>query len=94
MKQTRRKFTAEFKTKVVLEALSERLTIIELAQKYEIHPNQLSLWKKEFLKNTPEVFTQADKQDKNKEDFEQQSEHLRFTRSISYVFVVCAGLWA
>ena len=33
MKRTRRKFSAEFKTKVVLEALSKRLTLTELAQK-------------------------------------------------------------
>ncbi|HHE08008.1 MAG TPA: IS3 family transposase, partial [Chlorobaculum parvum] len=39
MKRTRRKFSAEFKTKVVLEVLSERLTLTELAQKHEIHPN-------------------------------------------------------
>jgi len=76
MRQTRRKFTAEFKTKVVLEALSERLTLSELAQKHEIHPNQLSLWKREFLENAPGVFTRADKLDKNKEDYEQQSEQL------------------
>lgn len=42
MKRSRRKFSAEFKTKVVLEALSERLTASELAQKYEIHPNQIA----------------------------------------------------
>jgi transposase-like protein len=40
MKQTRRKFTPEFKTKVVLEALSERLSLTELAQKHELHPTR------------------------------------------------------
>lgn len=37
---TRRKFTPKFKTKVVLEALKERHSLAELAQKYEIHPQR------------------------------------------------------
>jgi transposase len=43
-KQSRRKFTADFKTKVVLEALKERSTIEELSKKHEIHPTQIN-WK-------------------------------------------------
>ncbi|MDZ7604641.1 MAG: transposase [Cyclobacteriaceae bacterium] len=39
---TRRKFTSKFKTKVVLETLKEQQTTAELAQKYELHPQQLS----------------------------------------------------
>ena len=46
----------DFKTKVVLEALSERLTATELAQKYELHPNQIAQWKREFLDHAAEVF--------------------------------------
>ncbi|MDT9547428.1 MAG: transposase [Chlorobium phaeovibrioides] len=64
MKRTHRKFSAEFKTKVVLEALRERFTLTELAQKHEIHPNQITLWKREFLKKAPEVFSRADKAQK------------------------------
>ena len=56
MKKTRRKFTAAFKTKVVLEALKERQTLSELAQKYELHPNQISAWKQEFLSMAVHVF--------------------------------------
>jgi len=41
---------------VVLEALKERQTINELAQIYEIHPNQISMWKKEFLANADKIF--------------------------------------
>lgn len=52
----RRKFSATFKTKVVLEALKERQTIEELARKYELHPTQISSWKKEFLDNVNRVF--------------------------------------
>ena len=56
IKQTRRKFTAEFKTKVVLEALKERQTIEFLEKTYELHPNQITTWKKEFLSKASGVF--------------------------------------
>jgi transposase len=55
-KQSRRKFTAEFKTKVVLESLKERSSIEELALKYEVHPTQINTWKREFLSKASEVF--------------------------------------
>jgi len=53
---TRRKFTSKFKTKVVLEVLKERATLAELAQKYELTPQQLSTWKREFLDGAEQVF--------------------------------------
>ena len=46
---SRKKYTTKFKTKVVLEALKERESAAELAQKYELHPSQISTWKQEFL---------------------------------------------
>jgi transposase-like protein len=49
MKKTRRKFSREFKAKVAIESIRERLTLAELAQKFEIHPNQISKWKQEFM---------------------------------------------
>ena len=52
----RRNFSAKFKTKIVLEALSERQTITELAQKHKLHPNQISRWKQEFLSGAETVF--------------------------------------
>ena len=55
-KRNRRNFSADFKTKVVLEALKERNTIEELAKKYELHPNQVTNWKKEFLDQASTVF--------------------------------------
>lgn len=56
MKRTRRKFSSKFKTKLVLEVLKEQETIQELASKYEVHPNQISTWKNEFLSNASSVF--------------------------------------
>lgn len=72
MKKSRRKFSADFKTKVVLEALSERLTATELAQKYELHPNQIAQWKREFLDHAAEVFKTGKKdQRQSQEDVSQ-----------------------
>lgn len=61
---SRRKFTSEFKFKVVLEALSERYTIQELGRKYEIHPTQITNWRSQFLKNGEAVFDRPVKDSK------------------------------
>jgi transposase len=52
----KRKFTAKFKTKVVLETLKEVSTLAELAQKYKLAPSQISTWKKDFLSGAEQVF--------------------------------------
>ena len=67
-KQSRRKFTADFKSKVVIEALKERSTIEELAKKYEVHPTQINTWKREFLGKASSLFSDKnEQQNKQKE---------------------------
>lgn len=66
----RRKFTSKFKTKVVLEVLSERFTVQELARKHELHPNQISKWKSEFLANAEQVFDGSGKSETSEEEVE------------------------
>jgi len=56
MRKTRRKFTSEFKAKVAIEAIKERYTLSELAEKFEIHPTQIAGWKREFLSNASAAF--------------------------------------
>jgi transposase len=73
-KRSRRKFTADFKAKVVLEALKERSTIEELARKYELHPTQINTWKREAVANMAAVFS-AEKAEGAVES-EQQTEKL------------------
>jgi transposase-like protein len=57
MTTTRRKFSKEFKAKVVLESLKERETLESLAKKYELQPNQISIWKSQAMKNFSNVFS-------------------------------------
>lgn len=52
----RRKFKSEFKAKVAIESIKEQKTIEEICKKYELHPTQVNLWKKEFLANAPSLF--------------------------------------
>lgn len=59
MKRKRRKFSAAFKAKVAIEALKERQTLSELAERFELHPNQISQWKLAFLENSESVFDQG-----------------------------------
>ena len=47
--RTRRRFTAEFKAKVALEAIQGQRTIAELATKHELHPTQIAAWKREAV---------------------------------------------
>jgi transposase-like protein len=50
-KQTRRKFTPEFKARVALEAIKGQMTLAELAQKFEVNSVMISRWKTEAIEN-------------------------------------------
>jgi len=68
MKRTRRKFSVSFKAKVAIEAIKERSSLQELASKYELHPNQISSWKREFLDNASLAFdSKPEKEDSTTE---------------------------
>jgi transposase len=56
MPRTRRRFDSAFKAKVAVEAIRELKTISEIAQQYKVHPNQVTLWKKQLLAQAAEVF--------------------------------------
>ena len=52
----------------VLEAVKGEFSITELASKYEVHPNQISNWKKQFLKNISVVFDSSKKRAKEESE--------------------------
>ena len=63
MTQKRRRFTAAFKARVVRAALREDKTLAQLAKEYQVHPNQITEWKRQALEALPEVFGRKRKQE-------------------------------
>lgn len=61
MGRKRRTFTDRFKAKVAIEAVKGVKTLNELASEYQVHPNQISDWKKQLLSNAPELFASGKK---------------------------------
>ena len=59
----RRKFSAEFKGKVALAAIREDRTLAELAGQYQVHPHQVTAWKRQALAVLPEAFSRKRDQD-------------------------------
>jgi transposase len=56
MARTRRRFDGKFKSRVALEAIRGLKTISEIARQYKVHPNQVTMWKKQLLEGAEDVF--------------------------------------
>jgi len=59
MGKPRRSFTADFKARVALEALKEENTLAELSAAHKVHPNQISSWKKDLVRNAGKAFSDS-----------------------------------
>jgi transposase-like protein len=62
-RRPRRNHGATFKAKVALEAIKGDQTVVELAERFEIHPNQITEWKKQLMERADEVFSKDQKSD-------------------------------
>jgi transposase len=56
MKKTRRRIDAALKAKIALEAMREQATVADLAQRYQVHPNQVYAWKKQLQEHAARAF--------------------------------------
>jgi transposase-like protein len=79
----RKKHSTDFKVKVALEALRGEKTIQEIAQIYEVHPNQVTMWKRHLLDNASVAFekpgkkSHADRTEKKQEQLYSQIGQLK-----------------
>ena len=55
-KKTRRRIDAGLKAKIALEALREQATVVDLAQRYDVHANQIYAWKKQLPDHAARAF--------------------------------------
>ena len=75
MPRKRRKFSADLKARIALEALREESTLAELATKYDVHPNQIANWKKQAKEGMADLF--AGKKAQREKDHDAEIQRLR-----------------
>jgi len=88
MSKKRRKFSAEFKKKVILKMFEENLTINEIASEYDLHPKTVQLWKKQFIENAELAFDKSSVVKEYKEEVEKlQKEKERLAKKLGETIV-------
>lgn len=65
-KAKRQRRDKEFKFKVAIEAIKGEKQIAELAAEYNVHPNQITTWKKELLDKGPALFASVGESDEKR----------------------------
>jgi len=68
MKSGRRNHSAQFKAKVALEALKGAKTTNELGAIYEVHPTQITKWKKRLVSEAQGIFSDQRKRAENDDE--------------------------
>ncbi len=72
-----RRFTAEFKARVALDALRGDKTIQEISAKRRVHPNQVSTWKRQAMDGLGEVFSNGLDRDRRDHESEVRDLHAK-----------------
>jgi len=60
-RRPRRNHSPAFKAKVALEAIRGEEPLIQTAERYDVHPNQITKWKRQLLEGAPAVFGEDEK---------------------------------
>ncbi len=74
MPKQRKSYSADLKARVAIAAIKGQETINEIASRYEVHPNQVSIWKRQALEEMPGVF--SDRRMRDVRDEEQLRDRL------------------
>jgi len=78
MSKTRRKrYAADFKAKVALEAIRGDQTLHELASRYELHPNMITNWKRHAVDNMAEAFSRKSERSNKGDDTQIKELHAK-----------------
>lgn len=67
-KTKRKRYSAEFKAKVALEAIKGEQTVSELGSRYGLHPNMITNWKRQAIDNMAESFSGKAENTRNNEE--------------------------
>jgi len=75
MSAKKKTYSADFKAKVVLELLSSDSTLNQIASKYEVTPQSLLLWKKQFIENASQAFESSKMSSEYKKEIDELREN-------------------
>lgn len=76
-KTQRKRYSAEFKAKVALEAIKGEQTIQELGSRYGLHPNMITNWKRQAIDNLAETFSNKAERVRTNDDPEIKELHAK-----------------
>jgi transposase-like protein len=68
MPQKRKRHSAKFKFEVAMEAAKDQEPVNRIAAKYEIHPSQVSQWKRQLLDEGTAVFSTANERKEREQE--------------------------
>jgi len=75
--RTRRRFTGEFKARVALEALRGDKTVQEIATGHQVHPNQVSAWKRQAVEGMEAIFSNGAERERQDREAEIRDLHAK-----------------
>ena len=75
--RTRRRFTGEFKARVALEALRGDKTVQEIATRHQVHPNQVSTWKRQAVEGMEAIFSNGAERERQDREAEIRDLHAK-----------------